>query len=46
VTDAYIVAGVNDGPPLRELADRDARRALAIMCIGVGQGSSVMIERA
>ena len=29
-----------------ELAQRDARRALATMCIGVGQGISVLVERA
>ena len=29
-----------------ELADRDARRALATMCIGVGQGLSVLLEAA
>ncbi|CAN5643775.1 3-oxoadipyl-CoA thiolase [soil metagenome] len=28
-----------------ELAERDARRALATMCIGVGQGISVLLER-
>ena len=28
-----------------ELAQRDARRALATMCIGVGQGISVLVER-
>jgi 3-oxoadipyl-CoA thiolase len=28
-----------------EIARRDARRALATMCIGVGQGISVLIER-
>ncbi len=28
-----------------ELAGRDARRALATMCIGVGQGISVLVER-
>jgi 3-oxoadipyl-CoA thiolase len=30
----------------RELQRRDARRALATMCIGVGQGISVLVERA
>ncbi len=29
-----------------ELAERDARRALATMCIGVGQGIAAMLERA
>jgi acetyl-CoA acetyltransferase family protein len=29
-----------------ELVERDARRAVATMCIGVGQGISVLIERA
>ncbi len=29
-----------------ELADRDARRALATMCVGVGQGLSVLLEAA
>jgi acetyl-CoA acetyltransferase len=29
-----------------ELGVRDARRALATMCIGVGQGISVLVERA
>ena len=29
-----------------ELADRGARRALATMCIGVGQGIAVLLERA
>jgi acetyl-CoA acetyltransferase len=29
-----------------ELGQRDARRALATMCIGVGQGISVLVERA
>ena len=29
-----------------ELHDRDARRALATMCIGVGQGISVLLESA
>ncbi|MFQ6331967.1 3-oxoadipyl-CoA thiolase [Nocardia sp. CWNU-33] len=28
-----------------ELADRDGRRAIATMCIGVGQGIAVLIER-
>jgi acetyl-CoA acetyltransferase len=28
-----------------ELAQRDARRALVTMCIGVGQGISVLLER-
>jgi acetyl-CoA C-acetyltransferase len=28
-----------------ELADRDARRALVTMCVGVGQGVSVLLER-
>jgi acetyl-CoA C-acetyltransferase len=28
-----------------ELAERDARRALVTMCIGVGQGISVLLER-
>ncbi len=28
-----------------ELAERDARRALATMCIGVGQGIAVLLER-
>jgi 3-oxoadipyl-CoA thiolase len=28
-----------------ELAERDARRALATMCIGVGQGMSLLLER-
>ncbi len=28
-----------------ELADRDARRALVTMCIGVGQGIAVLLER-
>ncbi|SFP73018.1 acetyl-CoA C-acetyltransferase/acetyl-CoA acyltransferase [Amycolatopsis arida] len=29
-----------------ELAERDARRALCTMCVGVGQGVSVLLERA
>jgi 3-oxoadipyl-CoA thiolase len=29
----------------RELSHRDARRAVATMCIGVGQGISVLLER-
>jgi acetyl-CoA acetyltransferase len=29
-----------------ELREHDADRALATMCIGVGQGISVMLERA
>lgn len=29
-----------------ELADRDARRAVCTMCIGVGQGIAVLLERA
>jgi acetyl-CoA acetyltransferase len=28
-----------------EMADRDARRAIATMCIGVGQGIAVLLER-
>ena len=28
-----------------ELADRDARRAVATMCIGVGQGIALLLER-
>jgi acetyl-CoA C-acetyltransferase/acetyl-CoA acyltransferase len=29
-----------------ELADRQAHRALATMCIGVGQGTAMLLERA
>ena len=29
----------------REIADRDARRALVTMCIGVGQGIALLLER-
>ena len=29
----------------REIADRDARRAVATMCIGVGQGIALLLER-
>lgn len=28
-----------------ELADRDAERAIATMCVGVGQGTAVLLER-
>ena len=28
-----------------ELADRDARRAVVTMCIGVGQGIALLLER-
>ncbi|MEU8894501.1 3-oxoadipyl-CoA thiolase [Nocardia sp. NPDC048505] len=28
-----------------ELADRDARRAVVTLCVGVGQGSAVLLER-
>ncbi len=33
------------GTALAELEERDARRALCTMCIGVGQGIAMMIER-
>lgn len=31
---------------VEELAERDARRALCTMCVGVGQGIAALLERA